>query len=209
MRGVFIVVGVGIVGGLALIVIEIAYKTHQIRRSKRNEVTRMAFMKWRGNVEVREEEKGGREKTVIKFKETKLIFSMNCILLHFLHAVYCKRRFFDHLQSPNPGSSYVSKLHDPKTDYDSGPALFQKSRLRSTFLGGGENYVNPHGNGLGNLRSLSDGDFKGTARDITPDSMTTLSVDTLRENSNCKMRISSGWRDDQGFNTTLVQNRFF
>ncbi len=32
MRGVFILVGVGIVGGLGLIVVEIAYKKHQVTR---------------------------------------------------------------------------------------------------------------------------------------------------------------------------------
>jgi ionotropic glutamate receptor NMDA 1 len=52
MRGVFIVVGVGIIGGLGLIVIEIVYKKHQKRKQKRIAVTRMVVTKWRGNVEV-------------------------------------------------------------------------------------------------------------------------------------------------------------
>ncbi len=52
MRGVFILVGVGIVGGLGLIVVEIAYKKHQIRKQKRMTVARTAVRKWRGVVQV-------------------------------------------------------------------------------------------------------------------------------------------------------------
>ena len=51
MRGVFIVVGVGIVGGLGLIVIEIVYKKHQIRKQKRVAVARLAATRWRTSVE--------------------------------------------------------------------------------------------------------------------------------------------------------------
>ncbi len=52
MRGVFILVGVGIVGGMGLIVIEIAYKKHQMRKQKRLRAVRTAVSKWRGAVEV-------------------------------------------------------------------------------------------------------------------------------------------------------------
>ena len=52
MRGVFILVGVGIVGGLGLIVIEIIYKKHQIRKKSRTNMARVAIDKWRGTLEV-------------------------------------------------------------------------------------------------------------------------------------------------------------
>ncbi|XP_059473836.1 glutamate [NMDA] receptor subunit 1 [Neocloeon triangulifer] len=53
MAGVFILVGAGIVGGVALIVIEMAYKKHQIRKQKRMELARHAADKWRGVIEKR------------------------------------------------------------------------------------------------------------------------------------------------------------
>ena len=37
MRGVFILVGGGIIGGMGLIVIEIVYKKHQVRKEKNPE----------------------------------------------------------------------------------------------------------------------------------------------------------------------------
>lgn len=52
MAGVFILVGAGIVGGIGLIVIEMAYKKHQIKKQKRMELARHAADKWRGAVEV-------------------------------------------------------------------------------------------------------------------------------------------------------------
>ena len=52
MRGVFIVVGVGILLGLVLIVVEIAYKRHQMGKIKRIAAARKAATKWRGSVEV-------------------------------------------------------------------------------------------------------------------------------------------------------------
>ncbi|KAJ8975942.1 hypothetical protein NQ317_010877 [Molorchus minor] len=51
MAGVFILVGAGIVGGIGLIVIEMAYKKHQIKKQKRLELARHAADKWRGVVE--------------------------------------------------------------------------------------------------------------------------------------------------------------
>ncbi|XP_066591394.1 glutamate [NMDA] receptor subunit 1 isoform X2 [Prorops nasuta] len=51
MAGVFIVVAVGIVGGVALIIIEMAYKKHQIRKQKKMELARHAADKWRGAIE--------------------------------------------------------------------------------------------------------------------------------------------------------------
>ncbi|KAK9892855.1 hypothetical protein WA026_022536 [Henosepilachna vigintioctopunctata] len=52
MAGVFILVAAGIVGGIGLIVIEMAYKKHQIKKQKRMELARHAADKWRGTVEV-------------------------------------------------------------------------------------------------------------------------------------------------------------
>ncbi|XP_044734229.1 glutamate [NMDA] receptor subunit 1 isoform X2 [Chrysoperla carnea] len=53
MAGVFILVGAGIIGGIVLIVIEMAYKKHQIKKQKRLELARHAADKWRGAVEKR------------------------------------------------------------------------------------------------------------------------------------------------------------
>ncbi|XP_048518841.1 glutamate [NMDA] receptor subunit 1 isoform X1 [Dendroctonus ponderosae] len=52
MAGVFILVGAGIVGGMGLIVIEMIYKKHQMKKQKRMELARHAADKWRGCVEV-------------------------------------------------------------------------------------------------------------------------------------------------------------
>lgn len=52
MAGVFILVAAGIAGGVGLIVIEMVYKKHQIRKQKRMELARHAADKWRGAVEV-------------------------------------------------------------------------------------------------------------------------------------------------------------
>ncbi|KAG8230219.1 hypothetical protein J437_LFUL010847 [Ladona fulva] len=51
MAGVFILVAAGVLGGVALIVIEVAYKKHHARRQKRLELARHAADKWRGAVE--------------------------------------------------------------------------------------------------------------------------------------------------------------
>jgi glutamate receptor ionotropic, NMDA 1 len=53
MAGVFILVGAGIIGGIGLIIIEVVYKKHQIKKQKRLEIARHAADKWRGTVEVR------------------------------------------------------------------------------------------------------------------------------------------------------------
>ena len=53
MRGVFILVGVGIVGGLGLIIIEIIYKKHQMKKKSRTSMARVAIEKWRGTLSVR------------------------------------------------------------------------------------------------------------------------------------------------------------
>ncbi|KAK9498451.1 hypothetical protein O3M35_003086 [Rhynocoris fuscipes] len=53
MAGVFILVAVGIAGGVGLIVIEMIYKKHQIRKQKEMELARHAADKWRGVVEKR------------------------------------------------------------------------------------------------------------------------------------------------------------
>ena len=52
MAGVFILVGAGIVGGICLIIIEVVYKKHQIKKQKRMELARHAIDKWRGTIEV-------------------------------------------------------------------------------------------------------------------------------------------------------------
>lgn len=52
MAGVFILVLAGIIGGIVLIVIEVVYKRHQIKKQKRMEIARHAADRWRGAVEV-------------------------------------------------------------------------------------------------------------------------------------------------------------
>lgn len=54
MAGVFILVAAGIVGGIGLIIIEVVYKKHQIKKQKRMEIARHAVDKWRGTIEVRD-----------------------------------------------------------------------------------------------------------------------------------------------------------
>ncbi|EAT39625.1 AAEL008587-PA [Aedes aegypti] len=53
MAGVFILVGAGIVGGIGLIIIEVIYKKHQIKKQKKLEIARHAADKWRGTIEKR------------------------------------------------------------------------------------------------------------------------------------------------------------
>lgn len=53
MAGVFILVAAGILGGIGLIMIEMVYKKHQIRKQKKLELARHAADKWRGAIEVR------------------------------------------------------------------------------------------------------------------------------------------------------------
>ena len=53
MAGVFILVAAGVGGGIGLIIIEIVYKKHQIRKQRRMELARHAACKWRGQIEVR------------------------------------------------------------------------------------------------------------------------------------------------------------
>ena len=50
---VFILVGAGIVGGIGLIIVEIIYHKHKIRRAKRTETAKIAFTRWKGTIEVR------------------------------------------------------------------------------------------------------------------------------------------------------------
>ncbi|XP_026682301.1 glutamate [NMDA] receptor subunit 1-like [Diaphorina citri] len=52
MAGVFILVAAGIVGGIGLIIIEMVYKKHQIKKQKRLELARHAADKWRTAIEV-------------------------------------------------------------------------------------------------------------------------------------------------------------
>lgn len=52
MAGVFILVGVGIAGGVGLIIIEVIYKKHQVKKQKRLDIARHAADKWRGTIEV-------------------------------------------------------------------------------------------------------------------------------------------------------------
>lgn len=68
MAGVFILVGAGIVGGIGLIIIEVVYKKHQIKKQKRLEIARHAADKWRGTIEVRK------------------IFSVHCLFLKSMEA---------------------------------------------------------------------------------------------------------------------------
>ena len=49
---VFILVGLGIAGGVGLIVVEILYHKHKLRRDKRAEAAKEAISKWKGTIEV-------------------------------------------------------------------------------------------------------------------------------------------------------------
>lgn len=51
--GVFLMVAGGIIAGIILIVIEIAYKRHRGLKDKELELARNAADRWRGNIEVR------------------------------------------------------------------------------------------------------------------------------------------------------------
>merc|ERR1719192_2002489 len=53
MRGVFILVGAGIVGGIGLIIVEIIYHKNKLRRAKRTETAKIAFTRWKGTIEKR------------------------------------------------------------------------------------------------------------------------------------------------------------
>ena len=48
----FILVGLGIAGGVGLIVVEIIYHKHKLRRDKRAEAAKEAISKWKGTIEV-------------------------------------------------------------------------------------------------------------------------------------------------------------
>ena len=50
----FILVGAGIVGGIGLIIVEILYHKHNMRRAKRTETAKVAFTRWKGTIEVSE-----------------------------------------------------------------------------------------------------------------------------------------------------------
>lgn len=52
MAGVFILVGVGILGGVGLIIFEIGYKKHQTIKVRKNDLARNTLEKWREYVEV-------------------------------------------------------------------------------------------------------------------------------------------------------------
>ena len=45
-------VGAGIIGGLGLILVEILYHKHKIRKEKRADAAHMAITKWKGTIEV-------------------------------------------------------------------------------------------------------------------------------------------------------------
>jgi hypothetical protein len=45
-------VGAGIIGGLGLILVEILYHKHKIRKEKRADAAQMAITKWKGTIEV-------------------------------------------------------------------------------------------------------------------------------------------------------------
>ena len=52
MMGVFILVGAGIVGGIGLILLEIIYHKHKLRKVERSEAAKVAISRWKGTVEV-------------------------------------------------------------------------------------------------------------------------------------------------------------
>lgn len=74
MAGVFILVGVGIAGGVCLIIIEVIYKKHQVKKQKRLDIARHAADKWRGTIEVSPEaglEIDGKSFSFLSFIETQ------------------------------------------------------------------------------------------------------------------------------------------
>jgi len=75
MAGIFILVAAAIVGGVGLIVIEIMYKRHQIRRQRRLELARHAADKWRTVVEVFE------FKLFSKFNELCLTLKVHSVVM--------------------------------------------------------------------------------------------------------------------------------
>lgn len=52
MAGVFILVAAGVAIGVGLIIIEVIYKRHQVKKQKRLDIARHAAAKWRGTIEV-------------------------------------------------------------------------------------------------------------------------------------------------------------
>ena len=52
MAGVFILVGIGIVGGIGLIIIEVIYKKNQTKQQRQQDAARNAAEKWKRLVEV-------------------------------------------------------------------------------------------------------------------------------------------------------------
>ncbi|OQV18471.1 Glutamate [NMDA] receptor subunit 1 [Hypsibius exemplaris] len=57
MAGVFILVGMGIAGGIILIIIEITYKRQQVKKQRIARITRTAYDRWRRTVERRKKER--------------------------------------------------------------------------------------------------------------------------------------------------------
>ncbi|XP_058984553.1 glutamate [NMDA] receptor subunit 1 [Musca domestica] len=53
MAGVFILVAAGVAIGVGLIIIEVIYKKHQVKKQKRMDIARHAAAKWRGTIEKR------------------------------------------------------------------------------------------------------------------------------------------------------------
>ncbi|XP_014091080.1 glutamate [NMDA] receptor subunit 1 [Bactrocera oleae] len=53
MAGVFILVAAGVAGGVGLIIVEVIYKKHQVKKQKRLDIARHAADKWRGTIEKR------------------------------------------------------------------------------------------------------------------------------------------------------------
>ena len=45
--------GAGIIGGLGLILVEILYHKHKIRKEKRADAAHMAITRWKGTIEVK------------------------------------------------------------------------------------------------------------------------------------------------------------
>lgn len=76
MAGVFILVAAGIVGGIGLIIIEVVYKKHQIKKQKRMEIARHAADKWRGTIEVRKIFSGRNLHMLRRMKEFLLSYNI-------------------------------------------------------------------------------------------------------------------------------------
>jgi len=157
MRGVFILVGVGIVGGLGLIVIEIIFKKHQKRKNKKDSIAKTAVRKWKGNLEkrktIRESHKklksnGFRGSTsasaLVRTPDSSLTLSVGSLPQRPMHP--SEAQHFSHTQphSPWPRSPSEENLSEKQPQLPPPPVYREATRLskedlRYTLVAGSSN----------------------------------------------------------------------